>query len=374
MTETSAPAEKIDPDQSDVEQSDVERTDVHRPTREQAAPTAGGAAPALPPLPGSLPSTWSARRPTNDDAPAVFRLCVAVDTAVLGRPDVSLEDIRADLASTSAVAERNQAIVLDGDRVLAWAWLEDRSSGRTMVDLFVDRSLRLEQQDALADWAWPWIVTRGREVGAERGLDSTLLDTGLLDDDAWGAGVLERHGFSLVRTWWRMARDVVPGQQWAPAPGVVLRPLDPSRLDDELRTVYDVLETAFVDHWNHHPVTFEEWRRAKEEAPGFDLDLWWVADLDGEPVGALIGSTQAAEDDALYVVSVGTLPAARGRGVAKSLLLNAFAAAPPRGWTRVMLNVDGENPTGATALYRSVGMDVDFAMSAWHRTVACPVQ
>jgi hypothetical protein len=52
------------------------------------------------------------------------------------------------------------------------------------------------------------------------------------------------------------------------------------------------------------------------------------------------------------------------------LLGRAFAEVPARGWTRAMLNVDGENPTGATALYRSVGMQVEFAMSVWHRTVA----
>jgi ribosomal protein S18 acetylase RimI-like enzyme len=119
-------------------------------------------------------------------------------------------------------------------------------------------------------------------------------------------------------------------------------------------------------------VPFEEWRRAKREAPGFDLDLWWVGELDGEPAGALIASTQAAEDATLYVASLGTLPHARGRGVAHSLLGRAFAEAAARGWSRVMLNVDGENPTGATALYRSVGMDVEFAMSAWHRTVSTP--
>lgn len=355
VTETTAPADQLSGDEG---------------PRDQTPPSTDRAASDLPALPASLPSTWAARRPTGDDAPAVFDLCVAVDTAVLGHPDVSLEDVRSDLTSTTADAQRNQAIVLDGERVLAWAWVEDRSSGRTMVDLFVDRSLPAEQRDALADWAWPWVVQRGREVGVERGVDGTLLDTGLLDDDTWGAQVLRRHGFTRVRTWWRMGRDVGPDQQWAPGAGVVVRPLDHSHVDDELRTVYDVLETAFVDHWNHHPVTFEEWRRAKEEAPGFDLDLWWVAELEGEPAGALIGSTQAAEDDTLYVVSVGTLTAARGRGVAKSLLHRAFAEVPRRGWSRAMLNVDGENPTGATALYRSVGMQVEFAMSAWHRTVS----
>ena len=300
----------------------------------------------------------------------MLALCERVDTAVLGHPDVSLEDVRADLSSTAADAQHNQLVVLDdAERVLAWAWVEDRARGRTMVDLFVDRGLPVGQRDALADWAWPWIVARGRQVGAERGVDQTLLDAGLADADSWGRQVLGRHGFARTRTFWRMSRDVGPDHVWAPAPGVVVRALDRTRLDDELRTVYAVLETAFVDHWNHHAVPFDEWRRAKEEAPGLDLGLWWVAELDGEPVGALIASTQAASESTLYIASLGTLQQARGRGVAHSLLGRAFAEVPQRGWTRAMLDVDGENPTGATALYRSVGMAVEFALSAWHRTV-----
>jgi mycothiol synthase len=326
---------------------------------------------APPPLPTSLPREWSIRRPVPDDAPAVLRLCEGVDTAVLGHPDVSLEDVRADLSSTAADAGRNQLLVLDGaERVLAWAWVEDRAQGRTMVDLFVDRDLPLDQRNALADWAWPWIVARGRQVGAERGIEETVLDAGLADADVWGTEVLGRHGFERARTFWRMSRDVGPDHLWSPAPGVVVRALDRTRLDDELRTVYDVLETAFVDHWNHHAVTFEEWRRAKQEAPGLDLGLWWVAELDGEPAGALIASTQAASEGTLYIASLGTLQQARGRGVAHSLLGRAFAEVPARGWTRAMLDVDGENPTGATALYRSVGMEVEFATSVWHRTVS----
>jgi mycothiol synthase len=329
---------------------------------------------APPPLPPTLPAEWSVRRPTAGDVAAVFALCVNVDTALLGHPDVSLEDVRADLSSTAADARRNQLIVLDGADVLGWAWVEDRAAGRTMVDLFVDRSLPQEQQDELADWAWAWIVARGREIGRERRLDTTLLDTGLLDGDRWGADVLSRHGFERVRTWWRMGRDVGPDHVWSPAPGVVVRALDRTRLDEELALVHRLLEAAFVDHWNHHAVGFDQWWRNKREAPGFDLDLWWVGELDGEPAGALIASTQAAEDATLFIASLGTLPHARGRGVAHSLLGRAFAEAPKRGWTRAMLNVDGQNPTGATALYRSVGMEVEFAMSAWHRTVSTSAQ
>jgi ribosomal protein S18 acetylase RimI-like enzyme len=340
------------------------------PTIEPSASAGPDAMSAPPLLPPTLPAEWAVRRPTVTDAGAVVALCSAVDTAVLGHPDVSLEDVRADLTSTAADARRNQLIVLEGDDALAWAWVEDRAEGRTMVDLFVDRTLPPEKRDALADWAWTWIVARGQEIGRDRGLDTTLLDTGLIDADAWGAQVLSRHGFERVRTWWRMGRDVGPDHVWSPAPGVVVRALDRARLDEELSTVHRILEAAFVDHWNHHAVGFDQWWRTKQEAPGFDLDLWWLAELDAEPVGALIGSTQAAEDDALYVASLGTLRQARGHGVAHSLLGRAFAEVPARGWSRAMLNVDGENPTGATALYRSVGMEVEFAMSAWHRTVS----
>lgn len=334
-------------------------------------PTAGPAeTSAPPPLPTALPSAWSVRRPVASDATAVLALCAAVDTAVLGHPDVSLEDVRADLASTAADARRNQLVVLDGDRVLAWVWVEDRAEGRTLVDLFVDRTLLPAQRDPLADWAWTWMIARGREIGRERGIDTTLLDTGLPDADAWGADALSRQGFEPVRTWWRMSRDVGPDHVWSPAPGVVVRPLDRSRLDEEVATVHRILEAAFADHWNHHAVPFDPWWRARQEAPGFDLDLWWLAELHGEPSGALIGSTQAGDEGALHVVSLGTLRQARGNGVAHSLLGRAFAEVPARGWTRAMLNVDGENPTGATALYRSVGMVVEFAMSVWHRTVS----
>jgi mycothiol synthase len=343
---------------------------VTEPTAAPTATAGAGALGAPPPLPPTVPASWSVRRPTPDDAHAVFSLCVAVDTAVLGHPDVSAEDVRADLASTAADARHNQLVVLHGGEVLAWAWVEDRAEGRTMVDLFVDRGLPPQQQDALADWGWAWIVARGREIGRERGLDTTLLDTGLLDADGWGPDVLSRHGFERVRTWWRMGRDVGPDHVWSAAPGVVVRALDRARLDEEVATVHRILEAAFVDHWNHHAVPFDQWWRTKQEAPGFDLDLWWLAELDGEPAGALIGSTQAADEGALHVASLGTLRRARGRGVAHSLLGRAFAEVPARGWSRAMLNVDGENPTGATALYRSVGMDVEFAMSAWHRTVS----
>ena len=61
------------------------------------------------------------------------------------------------------------------------------------------------------------------------------------------------------------------------------------------------------------------------------------------------------EGDA-YVAELGVIPAYRGRGIAKALLRRSFAALLQRGHDEVRLGVDAQNPTGAVALYESVGM------------------
>jgi ribosomal protein S18 acetylase RimI-like enzyme len=46
----------------------------------------------------------------------------------------------------------------------------------------------------------------------------------------------------------------------------------------------------------------------------------------------------------------------RGRGLGRALLLTAFAEFHRRGERKVSLGVDASNPSGAVALYESVGM------------------
>jgi mycothiol synthase len=183
--------------------------------------------------------------------------------------------------------------------------------------------------------------------------------------DRW----LRAHGFEPARTFWRMSRAVPDAAAAAPAvPGVVVRPVRAGATAD-LVAVHQVVEEAFADHWNHHAREFAEWWRASRESAGHDLGLWWSAELDGQPVGALIATTQMVDEDALYVATLAVRRAARGRGVARALLRTVFAEARRRGLARVALTVDGDSPTGATALYRSEGMDVDFAMRVLQRPV-----
>jgi mycothiol synthase len=103
--------------------------------------------------------------------------------------------------------------------------------------------------------------------------------------------------------------------------------------------------------------------------PSYDPTLWLLARDAGVPVGAL---TAQVGTDRSWVGEVGVLAPHRGRGIAAALLRRSFAAFARRGLRRVLLNVDAENTTGATALYERVGMRVVKRWDLWERSASGP--
>ena len=146
--------------------------------------------------------------------------------------------------------------------------------------------------------------------------------------------------------------------------------------EDDLRTVHDVLEGAFADHFNSHEETFDEFLSRLRMDPGHRWDHWWVAEItdgpDPRPAGALVASVTHSADggpDGSYVDYIGVQSFARGRGVATSLLRTVIADAAGRGRDRVGLEVDADSPTGADGLYTSMGWETKYVTESWHRTV-----
>jgi len=142
-----------------------------------------------------------------------------------------------------------------------------------------------------------------------------------------------------------------------PAEGVSLRP--PRDDEDDLRTIFQITDTSFAEHFGHTDErTYEKWIKAWRARPGFDLTLWWVAELQGQPVAVLLGQTLSVEGGGTngHVGTLGTLKEARGKGIGTLLLRTSFAEFHRRGLRRVTLGVDSENGTGAVKLYESVGM------------------
>ena len=147
--------------------------------------------------------------------------------------------------------------------------------------------------------------------------------------------------------------------------------------EDDLRAVHDILETSFADHFNSHEETFDEFVFRLREDPGHRWDHWWIAELveegqDPQPAGALVGSVIEGDEgrpDGSYVEYIGVLQSARGRGLATSLLRTIIADAASRGRDRVGLEVDADSPTGADALYESLGWTTSYVTESWHRNI-----
>jgi ribosomal protein S18 acetylase RimI-like enzyme len=154
--------------------------------------------------------------------------------------------------------------------------------------------------------------------------------------------------------------------------------------EEDLRAVHDVLEQAFVDHFNSFEETYAEFLHRLREDPGHRWNHWWLAELvDDVPeglevpegrlpaVGALIGtvSENTTTADSSYVSYIGVIDAARGRGVAKGLLRTIIADAARRGRPSVGLEVDADSSTGAHRLYEAMGWRTKYVTESWHRDV-----
>jgi ribosomal protein S18 acetylase RimI-like enzyme len=200
-------------------------------------------------------------------------------------------------------------------------------------------------------------------LAREAGHDAAVLDIGVYRQDERTRAWMVERGFEAAALFARMRIDLeTPVHVPDPSP-VTVRRTDNS--DEDLRLAHRLSEESFTGHYGHVPTSYETWvARLTEHGPGW-AEVW-LADVDGEPAGALVGTRQFVPDDnAGYVRTLGTLPAARGKGVGKALLRAYFAAAQQAGRVAVLLHVDVANVTGALRLYESVGMRPVLEIDAW---------
>jgi len=333
--------------------------------------------------PSDLPDGWTVGAPDEDDAAELTALLRAHESKGRGWAGASEDDLLVEVSARGYMTREN-VVLRDADGVIrGWASAHDRAAGRMLLVAIVDHRLDDATADLVAERLLAWADEAAARVGAERGLDVQQIDSGAFADDARQHRWLERAGFRQVRTWWQMTRPVTADEAALDADvkeGVRIRPVErqgtgmPS--EEDLRTVHDILESAFEDHFNSHEETFDEFVFRLREDPGHRWDHWWIAELvDGdepEPAGALVAAVSEGGDgkpDGSYVEYIGVLSNARGRGVAKSLLSTVIADAAERHRDRVGLEVDADSPTGADGLYVSMGWKTKYVTQSWHKDV-----
>lgn len=311
-----------------------------------------------------LPGGFRWRRPTLDDAEAIVGLLAPRNTALVGFADITLDEVR------DAFAEPGFDPTVDGwlihddaGAVAGYAWAFGKGDTDMVdIDVFAD-------DDAVADWLWDQVLRRSVEIGAKWGNDRVTVDIGIYQTDAVQQSRARSRGLNPATTFQRMRIDFheAPGEPVVPDDVVVrIGPGD----ETFRRDAHDVSRRAFVEHFGFVEKSFEDWHKGIESSATHDWSQLRVAYVDSEAVAMVRGADPFVEDEECgYVTTVAVLPRARGRGLAKLLLRQAFADDFRRGRRGTILHVDANNVTPAVGLYLAIGMRPVLAIDIWRGVV-----
>jgi mycothiol synthase len=306
-----------------------------------------------------LPVGFTWRRPGREDAAAVFAVIDRHNTPLVGSPDITLREVGDELHEPGFDPNCDAWLVGDDagvDVAYGWAYRKGTSD---MVDVEV------YADDAVAGWLWGQVLARARALGAAAGHATITVDIGIYQNDDAKRSRADARGFVPVTTFQRMRIDFdePPTEPVVPA-GVIVR----TGPGDEAfrRQGHDVSKRAFAEHFGFVERSFDEWHESIDTASTADWAQLRVAYVDGQPAAMVRGTDQFVDDEECgYVATVAVLPASRGHGLAKLLLLQAFADDFRRGRRGTVLHVDANNVTPAVGLYEHVGMRSVLAIDVW---------
>jgi mycothiol synthase len=274
----------------------------------------------------------------------VVGLLEAADGA-LGLPP---EPMREELAWTwnlpTTNLERDTRILRDADGIVAYSGAMWKPDDGGPLDLLVR-----VHPDHRGRGIGSWLLAWGESLASERGSEGARAFTA--DADAQAHELLRSRGYVHVRSGYTMRRELEPDEDpGAPPAGVTIRRYE----DADERTLYEVDQASFAEHWGFRPTSFESFN---EDLHGesWDPSLVFLAEAGERTVGFAVSFLFQACG---YVAGLGVLKEWRGRGIGTALLHRSFAELASRGMPEVMLFVDAQNVHGAVALYEGVGMSV----------------
>jgi mycothiol synthase len=319
----------------------------------------------LPDLPGYI-----FRFARRDDLPAIHQMLVCVSAADRTTFVDTLGDMLNQFIDPWSDPEKNYLLALTAEGQVA-------ATGRVYINpvpqhernAFLLGEVHPEHRGLgkydLGDLILTWMEARARQRLQEFPADlPRSLRTACLDYLADRIRLFERHGFSPLRSFYRMRRDLSQPitDEYLP-PGLILRTYCPE-LDRALR---DAFNESFSDHWGFEPITYEDWQQFIIHAASFRPELSYLA-LDGEGSGAQITGFSVnfirEEDNQRQGIAegiineLGTRHPWRKRGIASALVCESMRAFKAAGLDYAGLGVDTENPTGALGLYERLGFKV----------------
>jgi mycothiol synthase len=212
----------------------------------------------------------------------------------------------------------------------------------------------------LEDEILAWGEARTREVARERGVKAQLF-SGAREHYSYGRSVLEAHGYTIARYFYKMERPLdqpLPDPEFPP--GYTLRHVNG---DADVERWVECFNQSFIDHWGFHPATVER-RRYRMADPLYEAELDLVVEAPNGEFAAFCSCRIDPDDNARnnrsegWVNVLGTRRGHRKIGLGRATLLAGMHVLKAHGVATAVLGVDAENPTGALRLYESVGFHV----------------
>lgn len=170
--------------------------------------------------------------------------------------------------------------------------------------------------------------------------------------------MLEHRGYQPARYWNEMKQDL-PAVVTVPEVDAVL--VSPTEEHQEVTRLAHA--EAFRDHWGSGPTTPQRWADAWTARSNRPALSTLALDPDGNVLAyVMVGQWVAGE---AYINLVGTIPSARGTGLAHAALLRTINLAHE--FESISLDVDSESPTGATRLYARAGFVLSRTTASYQR-------
>jgi mycothiol synthase len=214
-----------------------------------------------------------------------------------------------------------------------------------------------------------WQLERGAELHGERHPEAPArLSVSVHTAMSGQEGLVRRAGMTATRWYRLMERGLDDLPEVPSVPGVRLVPFDWDR-DDEVRRAHNA---AFTQHHGSSERDQASWQHMFTGQRSFRPDLSVLAVEDGAVVAyALVyvyeSDTRATGVREAHFGQIGTLPAARGRGLATAAIAASLRAAAGADCQKAGLQVDSDNVTGALRLYEGLGFATRRTYVSWTR-------
>ena len=312
-------------------------------------------------VPG-LPADVRARAfDLEEDAAPLAAFMADVNIADGSNQVLTPEEVAIEWRRTRGFEPSRDALVLEDDRGIVAHINVDAQVRADKVVHWIEGWVRQDRRRqgigrALLAWAErhsAMLVRAGQSPGP--GLPH-VLGFGALESIPAAMAFAASTDYRPIRYGFQMRRPLdLPIPEIALPEGIELRPVS----DADHRRIWDADVEAFLDHWEPRDRDEGDFE-ATFAFPDLDTSLWRVA-WDGDEVVGIVMNAIFPEETARtgrklgWLEHVSVRKAWRGRGVAKALIASSMRALRDRGMEVAALGVDGENPTGALALYEGLG-------------------